>query len=164
MFWKGKAQREGSALLRDRGVNTMTSRVKESGWGCLGKQDSLQFSVWIVGFDMGFLGYLGWNFCFGVWNELRAERNTGRRREGRRKQRALWNSHKLASCSLASLIISLSTSLAWSISSGRDCFLIKLRFTGPGPSLGNVLRKCSWNRWLCMFSTPVSTSLWPFLS
>lgn len=60
----------------------MTSRVKESGWGCLGKQDSLEFRVWIVGCDMGFLGYLGWNFCFGVWNELRAETQGGGGREG----------------------------------------------------------------------------------
>lgn len=44
---------------------------------------------------------------------------------------------------LASVGISLSSSPAPSTSFGRDYFLIKLRFTDPGPSLGNVLRKCS---------------------
>lgn len=50
----------------------MTSRMKESGWGWLGKQDSLQFSGWIVGFDMSSSWLLGMELLF--WSLERAQR------------------------------------------------------------------------------------------
>ena len=48
------------------------------------------------------------------------EGGAGREGEGRREPGALWNSYKLASCSLASLCISLSTSPVPCTSFGRD--------------------------------------------
>lgn len=59
--------------------------------------------------------------------------------EGRREdQEAPWNSHK---GSQAFPGVALSTSSAPSVSWGRDCFLIKLRFADPGLSLEKALRK-----------------------
>lgn len=50
----------------------MTFRMKESGWGWLGKQDSLQCSGQIVGFDMSSSWLLGMELLF--WSLERAQR------------------------------------------------------------------------------------------
>lgn len=42
----------------------VTFRTKENGWGWLGKQASLQFSGWIVGFDLSSSWLLGMELLF----------------------------------------------------------------------------------------------------
>lgn len=90
------------------------------------------------------LGYLGWIFCFGVWNELRdgEKHRDGEERE-KEGARGLMEFIEAGFKFPGLCGISLGSSRAPSTSFGRDYFLIKLRFTDPGPSLGNVLRKCS---------------------
>lgn len=92
------------------------------------------------------------------WSLERAQRQEkAQGEEGGSEPGALWNLYKQASCSLAFSLYFFRHLPCAKRLSGRDCFLIKLRCTDPEPSLRNIPRKCSLNRRLCPFWSPVPT-------
>lgn len=93
---------------RDTGINTVTSRTKESEWGWLVSKNVCNLVGGLLDLIGILLGDFGWNFweSEGVLR-LRETQEGGNRKGG---PGALWNSYKPASWSLASLCISFSTS------------------------------------------------------